>query len=641
MKRNFVYLSFAAVAAMTCFTSCIDNEEPASVANLRDAAAIKLKAEANKLDMEALVEKANAAYRDAETAVQNELAAQEAVNTAMAKLNLAIAEAANENEKAAAVETAKAALVDAQANTAASQAALEAALAALDAAEKDAIVTKDNNKVILETGLQTALYGADGAYTLYIAAEKAVLTSQKDVIEAEYTLADAKLNPKTTASTPKAIATLLAEKQTELKAAEKNLADAKEIGTDANAIAAKCDEIKTEVAKLDVKIAVAAAELKDLDNQIDAAKEKVAAEALAVKTAWKKADDQYNDDQTAIQKLIDDDAKMYLAPGKNTALKNQHNWEDSQVSSLLSFDIKDADAATAKTLADNIKVGDTYVFSYTGTDTKGGKLTVNDLFKHHVTNLAVYSKTSPTVSINWKITGQSSDGVDVWSATAGALNVVNALNNSGITSITDAIDKVRTDAFVDNYEKNLMKAESLATTEYNEKSATRLQGLNAQMQASKNAQTAAKDEADETIKETMNGLTTASADASFVKSAVKDSAVEELADKKADKAAEKKSIEAEKTALNGLKGAYEANLTKVGGEAVSELTEAGLAKIIDKLEAAVRDAKVAVEEVENGQYDSVAVAEKKLAEAKLDLQEKEAKRDEAKKVYEATVEAYK
>lgn len=640
MKRNFVYLSFAAVAAMTCFTSCIDNEEPASVANLRDAAAIKLKAEANKLDMEALVEKANAAYRDAETAVQNELAAQEAVNTAMAKLNLAIAEAANENEKAAAVETAKAALVDAQANTAASQAALEGALAALDAAEKDAIVTKDNNKVILENGLQTALYGTDGAYTKYIAAEKAVLASQKTVIEAEYKLADAKLNPKTTETTPKAIATLLAEKQTALKAAEKNLADAKEIGTDANAIAAKCDQIKTEVAKLDVKIAVAAAELKDLDNQIDAAKDKVAAEALAVKTAWKKADDQYTQEQQDLNDLITDDAKMFLAPGKNIANKNKHNWEEQQVASLLSFDIKDADAAAAKTLADNSKVDETYVFSFTGTDTKGGKLTVNDLFKHHVTQLAVYNKSVGSVDINWKITGQNTDGTDVWTSTS-ALNVVNLLSTCGITSVTDAIDKVRTDAFVDTYEKTLQKAETLATTEYNEKSATRLQGLAAQIQASLNAQEAATKAADDKIKETMNGLDTSSADNAFKAAAVKDSAVEELADKKADKAAEKKSIEAEKTALNGLKGAYEANLTTVGGETISSLTEAGLAKIIDKLEAAVRDAKVAVEEVENGQYDSVAAAEKALAEAKLDLQEKEAKRDEAKKVYEATVEAYK
>ncbi|MCQ2200974.1 MAG: hypothetical protein MJZ27_02670 [Bacteroidales bacterium] len=639
MKRNFVYLSFAAVAAMTCFTSCIDNEEPASVANLRDAAAIKLKAEANKLDMEALVEKANAAYRDAETAVQNELAAQEAVNTAIAKLNLAIAEAANENEKAAAVEAAKAALVDAQANTAASQAALEGALAALDKAEKDAIVTKDNNKVILESGLQTALYGTDGAYTKYIAAEKAVLTSQKAVIEAEFALADAKLNPKTTASTPKAIATLLAEKQTALKAAEKNLADAKEIGTDANAIAAKCDEIKTEVAKLDVKIAVAAAELKDLDNQIDAAKDKVAAEALAVKTAWNKADQEYKDAQQEIDDKIADDAKMYLAPAKNIALKNKYDWENQQVSSLLSFDIADADASMAKSIADNTKVGDTYVFSYTGTDVKGGKLTVNDLFKHHVTNSAVYYKSSPTVSINWKVTGQGSDGVDIWTATTGAINVLNTL--STISSINDAIDKVRTDAFVDNFDKNLDKAESLATTKYNEESATRLQNLKSQKQASVVAQKAATKEADDKIKETMNGLSTSSADNAFVKAAVKDSAVEELADKKADKAAEKKSIEAQKTALNGLKGAYEANLTTVGGETISSLTEAGLAKIIDKLEAAVRDAKVAVEEVENGQYDSVAAAEKTLAEAKLDLQEKEAKRDEAKKVYEATVEAYK
>lgn len=627
MKRNFVYLSFAAVAAMTCFTSCIDNEEPASVANLRDAAAIKLKAEANKLDMEALVEKANAAFRDAETAAQNEVAAQEAVKTAEAKLALAIAEAANENEKAAAVETAKAALVAAQQATADAQALLEASLAALDAAEKDAIVTKDNNKVILENGLQTALYGTDGAYTKYIAEEKAVLTAQKAVVEAELALADAKLNPEDLDSSEK-VATLLATRQADLKAAEKNLADAKEIGTDVQAIAKKCDEITTKQAVLDVEIAEAEALVK-------VAKEEIAAKALAVKTAWKKADDQYKDDQTAIQKLIDDDTKMYLAPGKNTALKNQHNWEDSQVSSLLSFDIKDADAAAAKTLADNTKVVDTYVFSYTGTDTKGGKLTVNDLFKHHVTNLAVYSKTSPTVSINWKITGQSSDGVDVWSETKDVLNVVNVLNNSGITSITDAIDKVRTDAFVDNYEKNLMKAESLATTEYNEKSATRLQGLNAQMQASKNAQTAAKDEADETIKKTMNSLDTSSDNKDFKADAVKDSAVEELVDAKA-------SLEAEKKAIGWLKDAYKAELTgadkPLDGK---ELTEAGYAKIINELEAKVRDAKADVEAVENGVYDSVADAEKTLAEAKLELAEAEAKRDEAKKVYEATVEAYK
>lgn len=632
MKRNFVYLSFAAIAAMTCFTSCIDNEEPASVANLREAAAIKLKAEANKIDMEALVEKAKAA-------IQDQKAAQEAVVTAEAQLILAQKEAAQDNNKAEAVEAAKAALVKAQDATAKAQAALTSSLAALDGAEKAAIVTKDNNKVILETGLQTALFGAKGAYTLYVAAEKEVIAAQKTVIEAEYKLADAKLNPKTTELTPTAIATLLAEKQTALKAAEKNLADAKAIGTDAEAIAKKCDEITTEVAKLDVSIAAAKAVEQDYDNQITAAKEKIAAEALAVKTAWKKADDKYTAEQKDIQDLIDNDAKTYLAPGKNTALKNKYNWSDQQVSGLLSFDIKDADAAAAKTLADNSKINDTYIFSYTGTDTKGGKLTVNDLFKHHVTNLAVYNKTVPTVDINWKVTGQGADGVDIWTATT-ATNVVNLLYTSGVTTISDAVDKVRTDAFVDNYEKNLLKAESLAQTKYDEESATRIQNLKAQKQASVVAQKAATKEADDKIEETTS-LSTTSSDSQFTASAVKDSAVEELTDKKAEATAKVNSLKAEKTALEGLKTAYKNNLTTVGGESISSLTEAGLAKIIDKLEAAVRDAQVAVDEVENGQYDSVDAAEKALAEAKLTLAQKEAERDEAKKVYEATVEAYK
>ena len=656
MKQKFVYLSMAALAAMTSFTGCIDNDEPDSVANLRNAKAEEFKANAEKtlaeagvLEMDALVRKADAAYREYEAAVMKEKAAQEALATAYEELDYELRKAQQDDKIATAAEQAKAELVKAQSATANAKATLEGALASLDKAIKDAAVKLADNTVIWAEGEQATV---NKAYAAYVTAQKSVVEKKAAVAKAELAVADAELDPEVSGSAVRSQITnkkaQVTVKETALKSAEKNLSDAKEIGTDVEAIAKKCDALTTENYKLDITIATLKAEKANLESERDAAKEVVAKAALEIKKEWKKADDAFGVEDQKYTDLITNDKETYLAPLKNAALAAKYNWMNTQVASLLTFKIVDSDASLAKTLAD-IQEGGVYLFTYSGTDTKGGDLKVADLFKHRVTNYAVYNRDNSMIYINWQKTGKDADGVDQWtSSTIDEANVINTLYNAGINSVKEAIDNVRTDDFVKNFDNNLNLAITRAETTYAEQSATRIQSLKAAQNTNKNDRAAAQKVAEDAIKEMMTFVSPlSSADNSYVGGNVKAEMYQEEQDKVDAKALEIELVEAQKKANDALKGAYEANVTKMGGKTISELTEAGYAKIIADLEKAVVDAQndvttaeVAVKKLENGEWTSVDVAKDDLEKAKYDLAQAEAELAEAKAVYDAAVAAY-
>ncbi len=248
MNKKVLYVS-ALVALSMGMTSCIDNEEPESVANLRNAKAEEIIANAHKVEMDAL-------YRKAEAAKQEFLAAEEEVALETKKIALA-------KEQGLAAEDLAASLADKKATTAAKQAALETALANLDKATKQAKKDMADNALIYGNGLYNALYGTDGAYTKLVAAKKDVIEKETAVAKAEIDLADAKIAPEDESNV--VISEKLAYKKISLAAAEKAFADFKAAGKNIEALAKRYDEIETKLQSLNAEINILQAKY-DIEN---------------------------------------------------------------------------------------------------------------------------------------------------------------------------------------------------------------------------------------------------------------------------------------------------------------------------------------------------------------------------------------
>lgn len=124
MKKKFIAVSVlicALALGSTTLTSCVDDNESASVTAIRDAKAKQLTALANYKDVQAQNEKIVA---EAEAAIKNAEAKWQEIQNSIKDLELQKAQATLETE----IETAKA---KAEAELLTQQAALEAAKAAL------------------------------------------------------------------------------------------------------------------------------------------------------------------------------------------------------------------------------------------------------------------------------------------------------------------------------------------------------------------------------------------------------------------------------------------------------------------------------------------------------------------------------
>lgn len=114
--RKWTYLVAALLmgGVTTSLTSCIDNEEPAGITDLRGAKAELLRAKAQVEAAKVALEQANAAYREAEAAIKAEKAKQEALKTALLEAQTAAEKATIEQEAAISAAQAEAKLKKAQ-----------------------------------------------------------------------------------------------------------------------------------------------------------------------------------------------------------------------------------------------------------------------------------------------------------------------------------------------------------------------------------------------------------------------------------------------------------------------------------------------------------------------------------------------
>lgn len=114
--RKWTYLVAALLmgGVTTSLTSCIDNDEPAGITDLRGAKAELLRAKAQVEAAKVALEQANAAYREAEAAIKAEKAKQEAFKTALLEAQTAAQKADIEQQAAISAANAEAALKTAQ-----------------------------------------------------------------------------------------------------------------------------------------------------------------------------------------------------------------------------------------------------------------------------------------------------------------------------------------------------------------------------------------------------------------------------------------------------------------------------------------------------------------------------------------------
>ena len=159
--RKWTYLVAALLVggATTTFTGCIDNDEPASITELRGAKAELIKAKA-------AVQTAEAAYKEAQIAIVNAKAAYLEEKVAQEKLKTEVQAAKTEAMKAywqqkaeISAELFKAKMLELQVQTAQEQAAYEKAMIDIEVA---LLGYKDN---AYATKLNELLYTQSFAYT--------------------------------------------------------------------------------------------------------------------------------------------------------------------------------------------------------------------------------------------------------------------------------------------------------------------------------------------------------------------------------------------------------------------------------------------------------------------------------------------
>ncbi|MDO4461053.1 MAG: hypothetical protein Q4C30_00960 [Bacteroidia bacterium] len=212
MKKKFLYLSAAAAMLSLGVTSCIDNDEPEGLRDLRQGQADKLRAEgeaakilaqaeADKKKAEQAIDAANAALINAQVAAQeiaNKLAEvkveEEKVELAKKQLDLALAEAKNNAE----IEKLQIQLTQQQAQ-------LETAKAQLEAAKLNGEATILAAQTALDQAKQTA---AQAAQSLAIQAAQLKDPSQSK----ELATARQNLVTKTTTFEQKSVALVSAQK---------------------------------------------------------------------------------------------------------------------------------------------------------------------------------------------------------------------------------------------------------------------------------------------------------------------------------------------------------------------------------------------------------------------------------------------
>lgn len=204
MRKKFiaVYALMGVLAlGSTTLTSCVDDNESASVTAIRDAKAAQLNALANYHNAQAEAEKIKA---EAEAAINN---AEAAIREAQAQMQQAKADSVTQvmatNIEAAKVLAEKN-LVEQQKNLEGAKADLIAELDEVEAAEQKRITDLINEADKLMSGVPTM--GGDNIQTL----TKNIIDKKADIVKAEYELSDLKLDIQD--ETNKANATLAAAK---------------------------------------------------------------------------------------------------------------------------------------------------------------------------------------------------------------------------------------------------------------------------------------------------------------------------------------------------------------------------------------------------------------------------------------------
>lgn len=204
MRKKFiaVYALMAVLAlGSTTLTSCVDDNESASVTAIRDAKAAQLNALANYHNAQAEAEKIKA---EAEAAINN---AEAAIREAQAQMQQAKADSVSQvmatNIEAAKVLAEKN-LVDQQKKLETAKADLIAELDKVEAAEQKRITDLINEADALMSG--TPAMGGENIQTL----TKNIIDKKADIVKAEYELSDLKLDIQD--ETNKANATLAAAK---------------------------------------------------------------------------------------------------------------------------------------------------------------------------------------------------------------------------------------------------------------------------------------------------------------------------------------------------------------------------------------------------------------------------------------------
>ncbi len=204
MRKKFiaVYALMAVLAlGSTTLTSCVDDNESASVTAIRDAKAAQLNALANYHNAQAEAEKIKA---EAEAAINK---AEAAIREAQAQMQQAKADSVSQvmatNIEAAKVLAEKN-LVDQQKKLETAKAELIAELDKVEAAEQKRITNLINKADALMSGIPAM--GGENIQTL----TKNIIDKKADIVKAEYELSDLKLDIQD--ATNKANATLAAAK---------------------------------------------------------------------------------------------------------------------------------------------------------------------------------------------------------------------------------------------------------------------------------------------------------------------------------------------------------------------------------------------------------------------------------------------
>ncbi len=212
MKKKTL-LCVMVAAAMLAAPSCIKNDEPVGIEEMRKGKAELLKAEAAVQLAEAKIKEAQVAYQEALTRQQEAIAAYKEAEAELKKLGVELEQAKNDKEKAQYAadiakieqrmaldaEVAKGALLNAQAQTATAEIAYQTALAQLQAW-----------MVSGPDGVYTAALG--NLITQLTTSRTAIATYQKNIADATAQLYNAQTDEKKWVSNQK-IAIATAEKE--------------------------------------------------------------------------------------------------------------------------------------------------------------------------------------------------------------------------------------------------------------------------------------------------------------------------------------------------------------------------------------------------------------------------------------------